>query len=275
MMCSKAQIFVVVLIALGISCSPLYHKENKVYQKRADSLSIIIRQPPVQELKDSVAYATPLLGTVNLNMRKPNMVILHHTEQGSCAETIRTFRLERTGVSAHYIVCKDGSVVHMLNDYSRAWHAGTSKWGNVNDINSNSIGIEIDNNGSEIFNDIQVNSLLSLLKYLKQKYHIPTANFIGHADITPARKDDPNYYFPWEKLAANGYGYWYDTTAVNVPESFNYLQGLRAIGYDIKDSVAALKAFRLHYEHKNEYLPFFPVDERDRKIIYAVLKRYL
>ena len=24
---------------------------------------------------------------------------------------------------------------HMLNDYLRAWHAGTGKWGNVTDIN--------------------------------------------------------------------------------------------------------------------------------------------
>jgi N-acetylmuramoyl-L-alanine amidase len=44
---------------------------------------------------------------------------------------------------------------------------GVAKWGNNTDINSSSIGIEIDNNGFEPFETAQINSLLLLLDKLK------------------------------------------------------------------------------------------------------------
>src|SRR5450756_3250197 len=91
--------------------------------------------------------------------------IIHHTEQNSCEQTLQTFTLPRTQVSAHYVICKDGTIHHMLNDYLRAWHAGNSRWGNLTDVNSSSIGIEIDNNGFEPFAEAQINSLVTLLSY--------------------------------------------------------------------------------------------------------------
>jgi N-acetylmuramoyl-L-alanine amidase len=96
-------------------------------------------------------------------MRKPNFVVIHHTAQNSCDQTLKTFTLARTQVSAHYVICKDGTIHHMLNDYLRAWHGGVSRWGSTTDLNSSSIGIEIDNNGFDVFSDAQVNSLLQLL----------------------------------------------------------------------------------------------------------------
>ncbi len=211
------------------------------------------------------------VGTTNFGMRKPNFVIIHHTAQNGCDSTLRTFTLPRTQVSAHYVICKDGTVHHMLNDYLRAWHAGTGRWGNVTDVNSSSIGIELDNNGFEAFTEAQINSLLQVLKTLKKNYSIPTANFIGHADIAPRRKVDPNRYFPWQQLAQNGYGYWYDTANVKLPENFNAIQSLRIIGYDTKDSVAAIRAFKLHFVQQDS-IP--RLNEADKKIIYDLYKRY-
>lgn len=92
----------------------------------------------------------------------------------------------------------------MLNDLLRGHHAGVSKWGNATDLNSSSIGIEIDNNGFETFTEPQINSLMEVLGKLKGAYNIPAANFIGHADIAPGRKVDPNRNFPWQKLAQKG-----------------------------------------------------------------------
>src|SRR6516165_140872 len=114
-------------------------------------------------------------------MRKHNFVIIHHTAQNSCEQTLKTFTTVSSKVSAHYVICRDGTVHHMLNDYMRAWQAGLSKWGNATDINSLSIGIELDNNGFDTFPDTQINSLLDLLNVLKKTYSIPTANFIGHS----------------------------------------------------------------------------------------------
>ena len=84
-------------------------------------------------------------------MRRPNFVIIHHTAQNRCDSDIKNIYIPRTAVSAHYVICKDGTVHHMLNDLLRAHHAGLGKWGSVSDMNSCSIGIEIDNNGSEPF----------------------------------------------------------------------------------------------------------------------------
>src|SRR5690606_1804721 len=150
--------------------------------------------------------------------------------------------------SAHYVVGRDGVVYQMLNDYVRAWHAGNGKWGNVTDMNSCSLGIEIDNNGSEPFSDSQISSLIKLLDFLKDKYGIPQGNFIAHSDLAPARKSDPSKHFPWKRLADAGFGYWYDAyNMAEPPADFNSLLALRVIGYDISNQAAAIKAFKLHY----------------------------
>lgn len=245
-----------------------YKGTNRSYKKQAKAYAKIISQYP---LKDSAVNAPYWIGTTNFNMRKPNFIILHHTAQNSCDQTLKTFTTVRSQVSAHYVICKDGTVHHMLNDYLRAWQAGVSKWGNTTDINSVSIGIEIDNNGFEPFTDPQINSLLELLGRLKSAYSIPTANFVGHADIAPGRKVDPNKYFPWQKLSENGFGYWYDTTGIKVPENFDALQALRIIGYDIKKPEAAVYSFKLHFV-QNDSTKI--INDEDKKILYDLEKKY-
>jgi N-acetylmuramoyl-L-alanine amidase len=257
------------VVAIIMSCSTrAYKTANKSYKKQAKAYGKILAQHP---LKDSVINAAYWVGTINFNMRKPNFVILHHTAQNSCDETLKTFTTVKSQVSAHYVICKDGTVHHMLNDYLRAWQAGVSKWGNATDINSVSIGIEIDNNGFEPFTDEQINSLLQLLDRLKKTYTIPAANFIGHADIAPGRKVDPNKYFPWEKLAQNGFGLWYDTTGVEVPADFNAMHALRIIGYDIQKPEAAIQSFKLHFVQQDSTKT---INEDDKKILVDLIKKY-
>ncbi len=256
------------LIILCLSCAKKpYASSNKIYKQQAKQFAAIIKKYPLQDSLNN----QPFIGTTNFNLRKPNFVIIHHTAQNSCAQTLTTFTTQRTQVSAHYVICKDGTVHHMLNDYMRAWHAGIGRWGNDADINSSSIGIELDNNGLEPFTDAQIKSLLTLLAALKKQYNIPTANFIGHADIAPTRKNDPNIFFPWKMLAENGFGYWYgDTTNVALPQSFNDVQALRIIGYDVRDSSAAIIAFKRHW--LQDTLPGF--DSAQYKILFSVMKKY-
>jgi len=245
-----------------------YKSTNRVYRKQAKSFSKIIRRQP--EAFDGVYPASFWAGTVNFNLRRPNFVIIHHTAQNSCQQTLRTFTLPHTQVSAHYVICKDGTVHHMLNDYLRAWHAGLSRWGNLTDVNSSSIGIEIDNNGFETFTEQQLGSLLQLLDTLKAKYSIPAANFIGHADIAPVRKNDPNIFFPWKMLAEKGFGRWYgDTSNIKLPQAFDHLQALRIIGYDVRDSSAAIIAFKRHYLQDTLHV----LKEPDKKILYLLSRQ--
>jgi N-acetylmuramoyl-L-alanine amidase len=234
----------IILLAYGCSRNP-YVSANRSYKKQARVLAKILKQYP---LHDSINNSAFWAGTTNFDMRRPNFVIIHHTAQNSCEQTLNTFTNEKTKVSAHYVICKDGTVHHMLNDYLRAWQAGVSRWGNNTDINSSSIGIELDNNGFEYFTEPQISSLLELLGRLKRSFNLPASNFIGHGDIAPGRKVDPNWRFPWKDLAEKGFGYWFaDTSYVNVPPNFDYLQALRIIGYDMKDTSAVIASFKRHW----------------------------
>lgn len=231
------------LLAAVVACSSnQYATTNRFYKRQAKDLAREIRKVP------NDGTAGNWVGTTNFGLRKPEYVVIHHTAQNSCDQTLKTFTLPRTQVSAHYVICRDGRVYHMLNDYLRAWHGGIGSWGNSRDINSSSIGIELDNNGFEPFPEAQIQSLLVLLDTLKGRYRIPVNNFIGHADIAPRRKNDPNVQFPWNTLAEKGFGIWHrDTTYTRVPEHFDKLQALRIIGYSVQDSAAALKAFKRRF----------------------------
>lgn len=262
-------LFFIIVTAILSCSSNKYAATNRVYKKQAKSFGKIISRTPV---KDSFINKSSWVGTTNFGLRKPNFVIIHHTAENSCEQTLQTFTSPGTQVSAHYVICKDGTVHHMLNDYLRAWQAGVSSWGNDKDINSSSIGIELDNNGFDSFPPAQINSLLTVLATLKKLYNIPTANFIGHEDIAPTRKNDPNVTFPWELLSQNGYGLWYDdTTNISVPGNFNSLQALRIIGYSVKDSGAAIEAFKRHFEMQDSSRSF---NEGDKKILYDLMGKY-
>jgi N-acetylmuramoyl-L-alanine amidase len=260
--------FIFLLMLFCFSCANQYSSSNKIYKQQSKAFAKTIRTYP---LKDSLNNGQ-FIGTTNFNLRKPEFVIIHHTAQNSCEQTLKTFTTKISQVSAHYVICKDGTIHHMLNDYMRAWQAGVSKWGNDADINSSSIGIELDNNGYEPFTDDQINSLLRLLAALKKQYNIPTANFIGHADIAPTRKNDPNIFFPWKKLADSGFGLWYDdTTNIVLPLSFQPTQALRIIGYDVRDTSAATVAFKRHW--LQDTLP--GLDSAQYKVLFQVMKKSL
>lgn len=260
-----------ILLAVINSCSPgTYSKTNKVYKKQVKQYAKLLREYPLND-STSLVYTSQFVGTTNLSMRRPNFVIIHHTAQNSCDQTLRTFTLPRTQVSSHYVVCEDGTVYHMLNDLLRGHHAGVSKWGNTTDINSASIGIELDNNGFEYFSESQLKSLSELLSRLKAAFNIPAANFIGHGDIAPTRKNDPNWRFPWKELAAGGYGLWWDdTSGVELPAHFDPISTLRIIGFDLKDTSAAIIGFKRHWLQDTTQ----GLNEAQRKVLYMLSRKF-
>ncbi len=238
-----------------------YTKQLKVYQQKISKKESF----PLQN-----GINTEWISTVNYNLRKPNFIIIHHTAQDSIAQTLKTFTLVKPQVSAHYVIGDDGRVVQMLNDYLRAWHGGNASWGKNTDINSASIGIELDNNGSEPFSELQINSLLSLLAKLKKEYNIPTQNIIGHSDIAPTRKQDPSALFPWRVLASKEFGLWPDSDLETAPANFNIELALRIIGYDTRNLSAAITAFKLHYIQTEVDAI---LDEKTVNTIYNIYKK--
>lgn len=262
------------LLVLASCSSNKYAATNKIYKQQAKEFANVIKAaPPLNQAIEALPADSQFwVGTVNMGIRKPNFVILHHTAQESTDQTLFTFTITRTAVSAHYVVGKDGKVFHMVNDYLRAQHAGVGKWGNNTDLNSSSIGIEIDNNGlGQAYTEPQIQSLLKLCATLKKKYNIPTANFIGHADIAPTRKPDPAN-FPWKRFADNGFGLWYDEPLQIPPVDFDPVIALRIIGYDVSKLGPAIVAFKRHFVQQD----LTPVlSDSDKQILYSLYKKYL
>ena len=187
----------------------------------------------------------------NHDIRKPQLIVLHFTNQGSVQQALDTLRTRNPDgpVSAHYLIGRDGHIYQLVSDTLRAWHAGPGRWGTITDVNSASIGIEIDNNGQVPFPPAQIASLVNLLTDLTTRWRIPRAQIIGHEDMAPSRKDDPGPLFPWAKLAADGFGLWPDTIATlpDPPAGFDPWMALTAIGYSLDDPPAAVRAFHDHF----------------------------
>ncbi len=267
--------FILPLLLLLNSCSPKgpYALTNKVYSDKTKGYVKTIQTQLPDSLADSTGRQIPSdwVGTVNFGIRKPNFVIIHFTAQDSIGQTLHTFTVTQSQVSAHYVIAKSGKVFHMVNDYLRAYQAGAGKWGSVTDMNSCSVGIEIDNNGNEPFTGAQINSLLVLLAQLKKNYSIPQANFIGHQDYAPKRKPDPGPFFPWKTLAAHGFGYWSDDILELAPADFDYVTALKLIGYDTSDINAAIVAFKRHFV-QTDIKP--KLTQLDLNVLYNVLGKY-
>ncbi|SEA95196.1 N-acetylmuramoyl-L-alanine amidase [Pedobacter hartonius] len=261
------------LFFLAACSTNKYAATNKVYKEQAKVFGNTLKEmPPLSQNVEMIAPDQQFfIGSVNFGIRKPNFVIIHHTAQTSTDQTIKTFTLKSTQTSAHYVVGRDGKVVHMVNDYLRANHAGVAKWGNETDLNSCSLGIELDNNGDEPYSDAQINSLISLLTTLKKKYNIPVQGFIGHSDIAPKRKIDPNK-FPWKKLAEQGFGLWYDDILQIPPPEFDATVALRIIGYDISNMPAAIIAFKRHFV-QTDISPVLTLS--DNMILFNLYRKYM
>ena len=116
-----------------------------------------------------------------------------------------------------------------------------------------------------------MNSLIELLGRLKRAYNIPQANFIGHLDWAPGRKVDPSRLFSWQTLAEKGFGFWYDTTGVEVPVDFNAVQALRIIGYNVNKPEIAIQSYKIHYVPGDTTNV---INDADKKILVDLVKKY-
>ena len=178
----------------------------------------------------------------------PDMVILHFTGMDDL-DAARTRLCDPVPeVSAHYIVGRDGRVIQLVAEANRAWHAGKSHWAGWDDINSRSIGIELDYPGSlrnyPPYPEPQMSALEALLGDISARHQILPANVLGHSDIAPSRKPDPGPKFDWTRLARRGLA---ETTPKPVA-GIGFLAAMKRIGYDPDAREAdLLSAFRLRW----------------------------
>lgn len=138
------------------------------------------------------------------------LLLLHYTGMTSGEEAVQRLCDPRAEVSAHYVVDEDGTILQLVPESRRAWHAGRSYWKGERDINSRSIGIEIVNpgheNGYRPFPEAQVQSVIDLARDICARHAIAPQDVLAHSDVAPDRKEDPGELFPWDRLALAGVG---------------------------------------------------------------------
>tara|TARA_B100000902_G_scaffold397939_1_gene463179 strand:+ start:2188 stop:2916 length:729 start_codon:yes stop_codon:yes gene_type:complete len=172
-------------------------------------------------------------------------IIIHYT--GMIKEKLAIEKLcdNKSGVSAHYFIKKNGYVINLVPDLYEAWHAGKSRWGKFKSLNKNSIGIEIQNPGHENryekFTSMQITVLKKLLKGLVSSYRINKKNILGHSDIAPYRKMDPGEKFPWKNLSKYNLALWHNLNdkkikkfrllKLNKKDEKKFLKIINKIGY--------------------------------------------
>ena len=203
-----------------------------------------------------------------------SMLVLHYTGMADAASAIARLSDPEAKVSCHYLVAEDGTVLRMVDEDKRAWHAGQSWWRGVTDVNSASIGIEIVNPGHEFgyrpFPDEQMEALVPLVADIVKRRDIPRANVVGHSDIAPARKQDPGELFDWARLAKLGLALPRPTKNLMDPlwTDGGFLLALERFGYDVRNKDAAIMAFQRRFRPE---LMDAEVDGECRAILLSLL----
>ena len=234
----------------------------------------------------------------NFNERVENKqlsyLILHYTAMESCQKALDYMCKKKNKVSAHFLISKKGEIYYLVDLKKRAWHAGKSYWKGLIDLNSRSIGIEIDNSGHHIYNEnfnyFQIKSLCELIKKLVKEYNIHPINILGHSDISPFRKIDPGEKFPWKELNRKKLSYTpiinfkiedNKSTKIKINEQYQHkvnkdiLSMLGLIGYDTREVKVdntkfklLIQAYQRHHRQSNI------MGEIDRETVKLIKQHY-
>jgi len=164
-------------------------------------------------IKTLINYS-PNFSTYRRNVKSVKYLIYHYTGMRSESKAINRLTDDKSKVSCHYFIKRNGSIILMVPDLYEAWHAGKSNWKKDKSLNKKSIGIEISNKGHQFgyenYSKKQIKSLIKLSKYLIKKYRIKKSNILGHSDIAFDRKKDPGEKFPWQHLSKKKIGFWHN-----------------------------------------------------------------
>ncbi len=151
--------------------------------------------------------------------RLPRHLVLHYTGMDSAEKACNWLCQPESKVSCHYLIDEQGGIVQMVGEDMRAWHAGISSWQGETDINSSSIGIEIQNPGHSggypDFPQVQMDAVAELSRDIVVRHNIMPHNVLAHSDVAPGRKVDPGEKFDWRFLHQRGVGHWVEPEPVS------------------------------------------------------------
>ena len=230
----------------------------------------------------------------NYNSRKNSkirLIIIHYTALENSLDAISYLCKKEKKVSSHYLISQNGIIYNLVKDNFRAWHAGKAFWQEITDINSISIGIELDynpNGENNKFSLKMINSLKKLILKLQNKYKINKNSILAHSDIAPFRKKDPGKYFPWKSLSSSKLilsmkklkrieieiiEKWFNNYSLNSKKK-KIIMALSLIGYDTREVYKNVKLYsKLISAYRIRYLK--SEDIIKNKSIYNTLIKHL
>ena len=197
---------------------------------------------------------------------KPSLVVLHHTAMNSAQAALERLCDPDSEVSAHYLIGCDGTLWQMVREEDRAWHAGAGAWRGFSDINSRSIGIELDNDGTGPFAEPLMAALETLLGDILTRHHLDAKAVIGHSDFAPDRKADPGRHFDWRRLAGKGLAIWPEPSLQG-----EFLRHAAVFGYPTEHGeTVILEAFRQRFRPDASG----PIDSADRGMMAGLARHF-
>jgi N-acetylmuramoyl-L-alanine amidase/Mannosyl-glycoprotein endo-beta-N-acetylglucosaminidase len=106
------------------------------------------------------------------NGERIRRIIMHCTTSRNLEGAISWFLDPISKVSAHYVIGRDGSIIQMVRDADKAWHARNA--------NADSIGIEHCAGPDDEMTKAQRDSSVSLVKWLLSEYKLSSKSIFGH-----------------------------------------------------------------------------------------------
>lgn len=195
----------------------------------------------------------------------PAFLILHYTGCPTAQESKdmlsgRVLNTEGNKVSVHYMIDESGAITQFVAEDKRAYHAGLGYWKGITDINSFSIGIELQNPGWEHgytdFPQAQIDALTELCRDIATRHKIRPDHVLGHSDVSAGRRFDPGEKFPWKQLADAGIGLWpqpiqsdFNEAAALLQDNVRLKQALVTYGYNpALDLGVLITEFQRHFQ---------------------------
>lgn len=208
----------------------------------------------------------------NFGIRKnnacPSIIVLHYTAMDRVNDALERLCNPATEVSSHYLIDEKGTIFLLVDEEHRAWHAGQGKWGDCEDINSSSIGIELSNSGDTPFSFFLMESLAFLVNQIMDNWSITPNNVIGHSDLAPGRKKDPGRHFDWARLEFLGLA----SKSTPINSNYDFWKNIEKIGYTVPaiedQKVDVIEAFRARHCQNN----YGPLNEKDIFMASGVVK---
>jgi N-acetylmuramoyl-L-alanine amidase len=198
----------------------------------------------------------------------PRLLVLHYTGMASADKACAWLCEPASKVSCHYLVDEGGAITQLVGEEQRAWHAGVSSWHGETDINSHSVGIEIQNpghaGGYPDFPARQMDAVAELSHDIISRHSIAADNVLAHSDVAPGRKIDPGEKFDWAFLHRKGVGHWVEAEPVG--------SGVFLQEGDQGESVLALQSLLKLYGYGIELTGLF--DVRTRVVVEAFQRHF-